>query len=505
MFAGGGAQYPDMGRDLYQSEAIFRQEIDHCLSILKGKTAVDLFSLLYPEESERNVAAQKLESPSLALPALFTIQYSLAKLWISWGIEPTAMIGHSMGEYTAACLAGVFSLEDALAVVLLRGKLFETVPEGGMVSVNLSAEELKPYLSAELSLGAINGPSLCMISGPLSALAKLEERLDSGEIDYQRLHISVAAHSAMLEPILVEFGSFLENLKLESPKLPFVSNLTGRWISNTEATDPQYWVKHLRNTVRFADGLSELLEDEKLALLEVGPGRTLSALAGHHPKASKSRTICTSLRHPQDLIDDNQFMTEMLATLYRAGVSIDWQKFYEEESRRSVSLPTYPFARKRHWVEPGSEVFSADAGGIKGREFDISKWFYKPEWVSASLFKDQSESPRERILLFADTDGFSGAISKSLQEKGHSVTEIVKGATFCKLADRKYEINPSDPICFSQLVSDLEEQESIPQTIVHCWALTKEIDGVPLLDQLESKQGQCFFLLVVFSPSLWKS
>jgi len=253
LFPGGGTQYENMGIELYRVEPTFRAHIDTCAELLKKHIGLDLRELFYTD-GRGSQGSHQLDRPSVALPALFITEYSLAKLWMEWGIHPRAMIGHSLGEYVAACLAEVISLEDALSLVALRGQLFEQIPEGGMLSVPLSQEGVQRFLSGKLSLAAINAPALCVVSGPLQALDEMEYSLTKEGLDFRRLHISVAAHSEMLTPILGTFAQFMEKLSLQAPKIPFISNISGTWITSAQATDPNYWTQHLRQTVRFADG-----------------------------------------------------------------------------------------------------------------------------------------------------------------------------------------------------------------------------------------------------------
>jgi acyl transferase domain-containing protein len=284
----------------------------------------DLRSLMFPTDENVERAATELERPLLNLPAIFMTEYALAQLWRSWGIEPAAMTGHSLGEYAAACLAGVLSLKDALFVVTLRGKLFETLPEGGMLSVPLSEAALQPYLTDGLSIAVINSPELCVVSGEVAALEKLEAALTTQEVECRRVRINVAAHSPMLEPILDEFGRELAKIQFNPPTMPFISNLTGSWAQPDEVTQPGYWVRHLRHTVRFADGLTTLLQEPNRIFLEVGPGQTLSALVRMHPAKGKLHTAVASLRHRNEELSDVQFALTSLGRLWLAGLMPDW-------------------------------------------------------------------------------------------------------------------------------------------------------------------------------------
>ncbi|MGH9855298.1 MAG: type I polyketide synthase, partial [Blastocatellia bacterium] len=279
MFPGGGAQYVNMGLDLYREEPIFRAHVEECSEILKSYTGYDLRDRLYPSQYEAERSSEQMRQTSLGLPALFTVEYALAKLWMSWGIRPHAMIGHSLGEYVAACLAGVFSLEDALSLVVLRAELFERLPRGGMLSVPLAEREARLFMDQRLSIAANNAPSQCVVSGPVEAIEDMAKKLASKEVEFRRIQIDVAAHSQMVTPMLAEFTRFVESLELNPPTIAYVSNVTGTWITEAQATDPSYWQRHLRQTVRFADGLEELFKEPGYLLLEVGPGQTLSTLA----------------------------------------------------------------------------------------------------------------------------------------------------------------------------------------------------------------------------------
>jgi acyl transferase domain-containing protein/NAD(P)-dependent dehydrogenase (short-subunit alcohol dehydrogenase family)/aryl carrier-like protein len=378
MFAGGGSQYPLMGRDLYQREPLFRSIVDECLQLVSPQVGCDLRSLLFPPAGSEEQAAAEMQRPSRSLPLLFTIQYAQARLWESWGVRPAAMIGHSMGENTAACLTGVFSLRDALGLVALRGQLFETLPEGGMLSVNLPAEEVTAMLSPELGIAARNAPELTVVSGPVDALDEFERTLAATDASYQRIRINVAAHSAMVEPVLKPFGDYLRSITLRPPTLPMLSNLTGTWMTPTQATDPEYWVQHLRQTVRFADCVGAVLDGGDHAFLEVGPGRTLATLSALHSARHGDETIATSLRHPDEKTDDVAQMLSALGRLWQGNVNLDWDAFYAGQRRRRVSLPTYAFDHASYWVDPG---MLQNAGNMARPPVD--QWFHIPAWVPA--------------------------------------------------------------------------------------------------------------------------
>ena len=472
MFPGGGAQYPNMGRDLYEAEPVYKQAIDDCLALVRPYLDTDLRLLMFPTDDNLEQAAEELQRPSLNLPAIFMTEYALAQLWLSWGIEPAAMTGHSMGEYTAACLAGVLSLKDALFIVTLRGKLFETLPDGGMVSVPMTEEALQPYLIDGLSIAVINNPELCVVSGEVAALEKLEAALAEKEVEYHWVRINVAAHSPMLEPILDEFGRELAKIQFNSPMMPFISNLTGAWIKPEEAMDPQYWVRHLRHTVRFADGLTTLLQEPNRVFLEVGPGQTLSSLLRMHPAKDKTHTAVSSLRHRKEELSDLQFALTSLGRLWLAGVMPDWAAFYADEIRYRVPLPTYPFERQRYWIDPGTTLFSgAEASKtVLAKMPELADWFYKRTWQLTDKPAAAVMQPLN-WLLFKDELGVAERVQQQLSGAGHTIISVTVGEQFRQLGEFAYEVNPRARIDYDTLVEELASRSLLPQRVAHLWTL----------------------------------
>jgi len=351
MFPGQGAQAVGMGRGLYETVSAFRRHLDECARLLRPHTGRDLRELLYPEAAREEEAARELSQTRFTQPALFAVEYALAQVWAEWGVRPQAMIGHSIGEYVAACLSGVFSLEDALGLVAARGRLMQGVAPGAMLAVPLPPDETEALVGDLLDVAAVNGPRNCVVSGPTEAVAALESRLRGRGVAAQLLRTSHAFHSAMMKPILAPFFEEVRKAAPRPPKLPFVSNVTGRWITEAEATDPGYWVRHLRQPVRFADGLRQLAEGQSWALVEVGPGRALAALARQHPEAA-GQLVLSSLGHPKEQGEDEEFMLAALGQLWLGGAEVDWEGLHADDRCGRVPLPTYPFERKRCWVDP---------------------------------------------------------------------------------------------------------------------------------------------------------
>jgi phthiocerol/phenolphthiocerol synthesis type-I polyketide synthase E len=356
MFSGQGSQYVNMGRGLYEGEAVFRSEMDRCFEILRSAREFDLKGILYPAEGKEAQATQELLQTSITQPALFAIEYAMARQWMAWGIRPSAMAGHSIGEYVAACLAGVLPLPDALTLVCERGGLMQGLPLGSMLAVPLQERQIALYLKDGLSLAVINAPALCVVSGEQESIRQLQDRLSHDGVESRVLHTSHAFHSKMMEPILEPFAKTVSGIQLQPPAIPFTSNVTGTWITPLQAMDPMYWASHIRQTVRFADCLETLYENGNQVLLEVGPGRTLSAFASQHPAKPKGAKVMPSIRHPKESSSDTAFLLETLGSLWTAGIEVDWSQFQGNYRRRRIPLPTYPFERKRYWIQPGASA-----------------------------------------------------------------------------------------------------------------------------------------------------
>lgn len=325
MFSGQGAQYPGMGAGLYATQGVFRSEVDRCCEVLEPHLGLDLRPLLFPAVEGAEETARELEQTRNTQPALFVIEYAIARLWQSWGVRPDAMIGHSIGEYGAACLAGVLDLESALALVAARGKLMQSLPSGDMLAVPMDEDELRRELPGELSIATINARGRTVVSGPADAVEAFRKRLAERRVRARLLHTSHAFHSAMMEPILEPFTAEVRRVELQPPRIPYVSNVSGTWITAAEATDASYWATHLRHAVRFADGAGKLLAERRRVLLEVGPGNTLATLANRHPAKGAEHLMVSSIRHPRKKADDLAFLLETLAQLWLAGVEVDWR------------------------------------------------------------------------------------------------------------------------------------------------------------------------------------
>jgi len=396
MFSGQGAQYVNMGKELYQKEPVFKENMDKCAEILTPLLGINPLEVIYPEkEGDIEKNAEQLRQTWLTQPVLFMLEYSLAQLWIDWGIVPKGMIGHSIGEFTAACISGCIGLEDALNLVATRGRLMHQQEKGAMLSVGIDESQIKEMLAGEISLAAVNSPKHCVVSGKTRDIEKLEKQLSEKNIFCRRLHTSHAFHSPMMEPIMNEFAELVGKINLAPPTIPFISGVTGTWVREEEACNPNYWSLQLRQPVRFSPGILEILKDPTRVLLEVGPGSSLCLLAKEHKTNESEPVILSSIRHVKQTEPDMAFLLKTLGNLWLSGAAVNWKSYYKNEKHRRIPLPTYPFERKRYWLEE-----------IKGVKQDIEEKTGKdelpteknPDNIPAETEPNKAESEKEKTF-----------------------------------------------------------------------------------------------------------
>lgn len=504
LLPGGGTQHARMGRDLYAAEPVFRDAMERGFALLRSRENLDLAALLLCDDAKLADAQKELERPSVQLPAIFLVEYALAQLWAAWGVTPTALIGHSMGENTAACLAGVISFEDALGLVALRGRLFERAPAGAMLSIALAADEVRPLLGAELDLAVVNAPQMSVVSGPPAAVQALAEDLAARGVDAQRIAITTAAHSRLVEPILAEFRAYLQRVRLSPPRIPFASNVTGTWITEAQATSPDYWVSHLRSTVRFSDGVRLLLEDESRILLEVGPGRTLASLARQCVPPRVERAILASLRHADDPIGDAEHWTGVYGRLWAAGLKVDLARLWHGEERRRVSLPTYAFQRQRCWIEPGRALVAAAPAPTEtiARVARVDDWFSAPAWKPAPVAARASEAART-WLVFADRGGLGDRVATDLRANGSTVVVVRAGDAFARRGEHEYVLAAEHGRSgYDALVRDLVATGRVPSRVVHLWTLTPDESFRPGSSFFHENQERGYYGLLFLAQAL---
>lgn len=445
MFPGQGSQYVNMARELYDLDTTFKNELDLCFESVKSIADINLKDIIFGDDTENRMIYQT----SITQPLLFSFEYSLAKTLIKWGISPNAMIGHSIGEYVAACLAGVFSVNDALSLVILRGKLMQSLPEGSMLSVPFSCEELMPLINENLSIAALNSSKRSVVSGPDDAISAFEQLLSDKGISSIRVRTSHAFHSMMMDPILKEFEEKVKKIKLNKPNMPYISNLTGTWINNENALDPKYWVKHLRHTVRFNEGLDILLNQDRTIFIEVGPGKTLCTFVKEHEKFSKVNKVLNTLRHPKVEVSDFYFLLSKLGILWCEGVKIDWDMFYSNQNRHKMALPTYPFEKKSFWYQGNAQI-----------ETQVSKnGLIEVRNVENEIAQDSDEDQYE-IDDMNDRNELSTEYIKAGSELEKSITEIWEdffGIRKIGIIDNFFELG-GDSLKASIVIARIQEQ-----------------------------------------------
>lgn len=481
MFPGQGAQYVQMGRELYETEDVYRQEVDRCAETVKAELGVDLRDVLYPEKGREDEAARELDETRLTQPALFVTEYAMARLWQSWGVEAQAMIGHSLGEYVAACLAGVMTLEEALRLVIARGRLMQRV-EGAMISLTLPETETRQWLKrmeskgVQLSVAAVNGEQQCVVSGSVKAIAELKADLENAGIVSQQLRTSHPFHSALMEEVLEEFEREVERVELKAPQKAYISNVSGGWMTAIEATDKAYWVKHLRETVRYSAGLAKVLTEEDAILLEVGPGDVLSKLALRHPAKSAHHVVVPSMVQPKKGESAEAKILEALGRVWLGGMPVNWKAYFGTERRRRISLPTYPFERQRYWVDASKSAGNGEAAerSLKKRS-EIADWFYVPVWkqtLPPRLFRNGKEGKaKSRWLIFVDECGLGSQLVERLKREGEDVISVTAGGEFSSSSDSLYQVAPGCSDDYNTLVKELRLAGKTPDRIVHLWSV----------------------------------
>ncbi|APR81514.1 Malonyl CoA-acyl carrier protein transacylase [Minicystis rosea] len=470
MFPGQGAQHVGMARELYTAHAVFREHVDTCAATLRPLLGLDLREILWPREPRAAEAEALLRGTALAQPALFVIEYALAQLWMSWGVKPEAMVGHSVGEYVAACLAGVFSLADALTLIAARGRLMERLPPGAMLAVPLSEEEAVRFPS--VSIAALNGPGLTVLSGAPEAIAEVERDLRARGIEGKRLHTSHAFHSSMMDPILAEYRAVVARVRLSPPQIPYLGNLTGAWISPAEATDPSYWENHLRRPVRFGAAVAELLRDPDRILLEVGPGTALRASALRHGGDAAER-VFSSLGNARDGMSATASILEAAGKLYISDVALDWHALHDGRAHRRVPLPTYPFERQRYTRELDTQAFGAmqaGSGAQPTKSVNVADWLHAPSWKRSAPLTAAGDTAGS-WLVFADESSFGLALATAIAEAHTDVTIVRPGSEYRHTGPRQIEIDAASPDHHRDLVAHVLSEGGGSLHVVHLWGL----------------------------------
>nr|MBA2678918.1 SDR family NAD(P)-dependent oxidoreductase [Ktedonobacteraceae bacterium] len=524
LLAGIGEHYPGMTQELYQQEPFFRETLDRCSIILQGVINKDIRKILFAEKvvptpapstngsgpkkamapipghnghlsAHTSRSEEALSQTQVAQPMLFAVEYALAQLLMHWGIRPQVMLGYSLGEYVAACLAGVLSLEDALTLVARRAQLIQAQPAGSMLTVALSEAEVRHYLSSQVSLAAINGPHTCVLAGSQAALREIASHLDQQGTSYRYVETTHAFHSTQLEPLRMQITALARTCTLHPPNIPYISNVTGTWITAEQATDPGYWAQHMCQTVHFADGIAQVLQTTECVLLEIGPGSSLSSFVKQHPACDAARRalVLPTLPARQEQQSESRFLLATLGKLWQVGASINWQNYYAGERRHRIHLPTYPFERQRYWLEsvktPTINPIAARIEQEESKRLEMEDWFYLPSWKRSAPYLPGGhilKQPEQCWLFFLDDSGIGKHIATHLTHLGHTVTTVQAGASFAQIGPHSYTIAHNAGEDYVSLLKDIRKRGNTPQQIVHMWTVTAHEQDEQLEQLLES-------------------
>jgi acyl transferase domain-containing protein/thioesterase domain-containing protein len=483
MFSGQGSQYVNMGLELYQHEQVFRASLDHCADHLFGSLGLDFRQVLYPSGSTGDGVPGELNETWLTQPVLFAIEYSLACWWMSLGVRPAAMVGHSLGEYVAACIAGVFTVEDALDIVAYRGRLMYGLPAGAMLAVSLPSNAIT--LSDALSLAAVNSPDQCVVSGPDFDITAMEEHHAKQSVACRRLVTSHAFHSSMMDTILAAFEDRMSKATLQAPRIPYLSNVTGDWIRTEEATDPAYWARHLRHTVRFSDCVTELLRTPDQILLEIGPGNALSTLA--REQSGPSRRVFASMPHPRESTGALRVALQTLGQLWVLGADVDFSKLHPPESVRRIPLPTYPFEHRRFWIEPDARPRSAASapGTLSIAQDTNALHLYSRVWMQESPTSSPLV-PDDTWIIFNDSLDIGSQISSLLRLQQQKVILVAASSSYRQISATNYALRPNVRLDYDALLADILKNGDTPHRIIHLWSLIPE-GASHALSEVESR------------------
>lgn len=464
MFPGVGSQYLNMGKELYQSVPAFREEMDLGFSLINRLMGIDIRETIYPSGRAKGLLDESLYN----YPLIFLFEYALAKWLMSTGVTPDYMIGHSLGEYVAAVISGIFSFEDAMMLIIKRAEIVMKLPEGVMLSVAAGEDAVSGYIREGVSLAAINGPGQIVLSGEPQAMNRLATEMDGLNTDYVKLRTSQAYHSHMLDPFLDEYRQQLEKVQFHTPKIPIVSNVTGQLIEPETAASPTYWLRHMRETVRFSNGLRTLLDrDEEMLFVEVGAGNSLSSLLKQHHEDGRDIFSHYLVRSLWEENSDLRLVSATLASLWSRGLEVNWKALHAHEKRKKIPLPTYSFEPVRfdHKAD-----LSAGAGmlALPGKR-SLENWLYYPSWMQSTTFHRIGRKDKGTYLIFSPGREFSGYFTGPMAANGCRVIEVCTGEEYNKKSPDSYIINPRLPNDLRRLVEDCQHAQENITDIVYAW------------------------------------
>jgi acyl transferase domain-containing protein len=503
LFPGQGAHFPAMGQGWYEHLPVYRSVLDECAELLKPHLGLDLRDALYPRLRGYEGDRHDLNRTRLTQPALFAVEYALARQWMAWGIRPANLIGHSVGEYVAATLAGVFRLPDALRVIAERGRLVDGLPGGVMHAVMTSPGELVSYLGDGVDLAAVNEPTVCTVAGSREAMRALTAKLAADGIAHRKIATSHAFHSAMMDAAVEPLIDVLREIDLRNPRIPFVSNRTGTWIRDEEATDPEYWGAHLRDAVRFADCAATVLADGAGVFVEVGPGHTLANFTRRHPERETGVPVITSAARGKKAEADLTAVIAALGRLWALGLTPHWAGYYAGRQRPKVPLPTYPFEGIDYWIDAGPDTLTAAGSGGRAAgtigKLPLDEWFSAPVWRPAVGTLDAAHTTiADPVLVFGDAEGTAAGLVE-FAFTGETIT-VVSGAEYGRDGDT-FTVRPDSEEDHGRLIGELIAEDMLPGRVVHAWATAP----LPLergVERFEQAQRNGLYSLIALVKAL---
>jgi phthiocerol/phenolphthiocerol synthesis type-I polyketide synthase E len=475
LLPGQGSQHAGMGAQLYAGERVFREAMDACADGFASLLGWDVRDVAF---ARGEGASDRLRQTLHTQPAVFSVDYALARQLMAWGVQPAAMLGHSLGELVAACLAGVFTLDGALRVVAARAELMQTLAPGRLVAVRLDEASVREALDGCAAIVAVNGPDSCVIGGGIDEVAEAVRRLDRRSIATRDLETSHAFHTRLIEPALPGLGEVLDAVGLDKPARSFLSNVSGTWITDAEATDPAYWVRHARQPVRFADGVAAVMARGPAVFVEVGPGRALSGLVRTQTRSSEGGPagVVATMPHRRDGDPgEDRAVLDAVAELWRRGADVEWAALHEGERRRRVPLPTYPFERRSYLIPRAGE----GDGDVTATRSDPASWSYVPVWHPAPLTPEAEAEVEVAAarpgswLVLEDPGGLAARLVAGLRRQGHTVAVARAHDRYARIGDDDFLVDPSDPEGLRRVVAELRGEGRSPTRVVHAWCVTK--------------------------------
>ncbi len=507
-FPGLGSQHNTMGRELYRTHRKFRRTVDRLCGQLEEPIARTIGKLLSSGVAENETP---YDDPLVAHSAIFILEYALACLWRSWGVEPAYLVGHSVGEYTAACLAEVFSPEDALLLVSSRARMMSKLPTGAMLALPLSAGDAEALLPEQCWVAISNGPTFTVVAGATPAIAELERRARERRIFTSRIATKYAVHTPLVTPIENEFSELLAGIKMKPPKFQLLSGSTGEWLTSEQVQSRSYWASHLSRPVLFSKAVDVILQERNLIVLEVGPSRVLTGLMRLHPRAASEHSFVASLPQPQSGSQEWPSLMQAVGDLWVQGVAVDWQELHAEERRFKVPLPGYAFQRQRHWVAADGRLTSntkRNSGPAARKLPDVSSWLYRPAWSRSWLppaYDDAAPVVGGGVCLIITRDAKDVAdIEFALRSAGDNVAVVAFGGG-TPPASRYNSLSAQGPEDFSRLLGEISQDLGDVRSIVF-WAASEEAPRSP--DGARVAHTQLLWLTQALagqtsSPDLW--